>query len=66
MRSSRRRPVDLGGRDHWWRRKLLAGVTAALAADVLPDPDKTGGSVRPDGNDPQLVCGYSKVLGEEV
>ena len=40
---------------------LLAGVTAALAADVLPDPDKTGGSVRPDGNDPQLVCSYSKV-----
>jgi hypothetical protein len=27
----------------------LARAAAALAADVLPDPNKTGGSIRPDG-----------------
>lgn len=37
---------------------LLASVAASLAADVRPDPNKTGGSVRPGpyGHDRQLVC----------
>ena len=38
-------------------------VAPAFAFDVRPDPNKTGGSVRPDGNDPKLVCNATGTRG---
>jgi len=35
----------------------------ACAFDVRPDPDKTGGSVRIDGHDRQLVCNATGTRG---
>ena len=50
-----------------WRSKLFAvGVVAigltvpALAFQVRPNPTLTPGSLRPDGNEASIVCGYMK------
>jgi hypothetical protein len=42
---------------------LLAGVimvAPAMAVEVWPDPDLTGGSVRIDGHDRLATCGHAK------
>jgi hypothetical protein len=42
---------------------LLAGVlfvAPAFGFEVLPNPNLTGGSVRIDGHDRQLICAHSK------